>query len=311
MPGPSPILRLAPLLFVSLWSTGFIAAKYSMWNADPFVFLCLRFSITALALVPILLLLGAELPRSPWRFRHDMVTGALLHCGYLGFLFWPIKNGMPSGIVAIIIGVQPILTTVLATLYIGEHLDFRKFAGLLIGFVGVGTVIGGKYGLSLGLDGGLAPADLAMCLVSLACISIGVFYQKKFCDQSQLLPGTLMQYVAGALATAGFALLFGEAWRIDWTPVFATALVWQVLGLSIGAVLLLMYLINNGEAGRVSSMFYLVPPLVVVEAHFLFGETLGPLSIAGMLISVIGVYIVSRSRKAPNPAWRLYSGRDE
>jgi len=296
------VLRLAPLLFVALWSTGFIAAKYSMWNADPFVFLCLRFSITALALLPILLLLGARLPRNPWRFRHDMVTGALLHCGYLGFLFWPIKNGMPSGIVAIIIGVQPILTTVLATLYIGEHLDFRKFSGLLIGFVGVGTVIFGKYGLSLGLDGGLAPVDLGMCLISLGCISIGVFYQKKFCDQSQLLPGTLMQYVAGALAAAAFALLFGEAWHIDWTPVFATALIWQVLGLSIGAVLLLMYIINSGEAGRVSSMFYLVPPLVVVEAHFLFGETLGPLSILGMLISVIGVYIVSRSRKTPNPS---------
>jgi drug/metabolite transporter (DMT)-like permease len=268
-----------------------------MWNADPFVFLCLRFSITALALVPLLLVLGAELPRNPWRFRHDMVTGALLHCGYLGFLFWPIKNGMPSGIVAIIIGVQPILTTILATLYIGEHLDFRKFAGLLIGFVGIGIVIFGKYGLSLGLNGGLAPADLGMCLVSLASISCGVFYQKKFCDQSQLLPGTLMQYVAGALATAGFAAVFGEAWRVDWTPVFALALVWQVLGLSIGAVMLLMFIIKNGEAGRVSSMFYLVPPLVVVEAHFLFGETLGPLSALGMLISIVGVYIVNRSDK--------------
>jgi drug/metabolite transporter (DMT)-like permease len=297
MPNQALVLRFAPLVFVSLWSTGFIAAKYSMWNADPFVFLCLRFSITALALVPILLLLGGELPRNPWRFRHDMITGALLHCGYLGFLFWPIKNGMPSGIVAIIIGVQPILTTVLATLYIGEHLDFRKIAGLAIGFVGIAVVIVGKYGLSLGLNGGLAAADLAMCLVSLGSISVGVFYQKKFCDQSKLLPGTLMQYVAGALATAGFALLFGETWLIDWTPAFSTALVWQVLGLSIGAVVLLLYIINHGEAGRVSSMFYLVPPLVVVEAHFLFGETLGSLSILGMLVSVIGVYIVSHAGK--------------
>ena len=120
------LLRIAPLLFVSIWSTGFIAAKYSMHNADPFVFLCLRFSITALALVPIILYIGAALPRRLWTFRHDMVTGALLHCGYLGFLFWPIKNGVPAGIVAIIIGVQPILTMALASLYIGEQLDFRK-----------------------------------------------------------------------------------------------------------------------------------------------------------------------------------------
>ena len=107
-----------------------------------------------------------------------------------------------------------------------------------------------------------------------------------------------MQYVAGSLATAGFALLWGEAWSVDWTPVFAIALTWQVLGLSIGAVMLLMYIINNGEAGRVSSMFYLVPPLVVVEAHFLFGETLGPLSIFGMLIAVAGVVLVSRVPRA-------------
>ncbi len=299
MPNQALFLRVAPLIFVSLWSTGFIAAKYSMHNADPFVFLCLRFSITALALVPILLFVGAALPRRIWSFRHDMVTGVLMHCGYLGYLFWPIKNGVPSGIVAIIIGVQPILTMALATLYIGEHLDLRKVAGLAIGFIGIGIVIIGKYGVNLGLSGGLDLLDLLMCLVSLLSMAVGVFYQKKFCDQSQLLPGTLMQYVAGSLATAGFALLYGETWAIDWTPTFAIALVWQVLGLSLGAVLLLMYIIRNGEAGRISSMFYLVPPLVVVEAHFLFGETLGLLSIGGMLICVVGVLIVSRSaRKA-------------
>jgi len=298
MPSQALLLRIAPLIFVSLWSTGFIAAKYSMQNADPFVFLCLRFSITAIALIPLLILFGAVLPRRIWSFRHDMVTGVLLHCGYLGFLFWPIKNGVPSGIVAIIIGVQPILTMMLATLYIGEHLDLRKVAGLLIGFIGITVVIIGKYGISLGLSGGLDPFDLGMCLVSLMSMAVGVFYQKKFCDQSQLLPGTLMQYVAGSLATACFALLFSEAWEIDWTPGFAIALTWQVVGLSIGAVMLLMYIIKNGEAGRLSSMFYLVPPLVVVEAHYLFGETLGALSIAGMLICLMGVYLVSRSARA-------------
>ena len=294
MPSQALLLRLAPLVFVTLWSTGFIAAKYSMQNADPFVFLCLRFSITALALVPILLLVGAALPRRIWSFRHDMVTGVLLHCGYLGYLFWPIKNGVPSGIVAIIIGLQPILTMTLATLYIGEHLDFRKLAGLVIGFIGISVVIIGKYGVTLGLAGGLDPVDLLMCLVSLLSMATGVFYQKKFCDQSQLLPGTLMQYVAGSLATAGFALLWSESWIVDWTPTFALALTWQVLGLSIGAVVLLMYIIRNGEAGRISSMFYLVPPLVVVEAHFLFGETLGLVSLGGMLICITGVVIVSR-----------------
>ncbi len=298
MSGGALAIRAAPLLFVALWSTGFIAAKYSMHSADPFVFLCLRFALAAAVLVPIVLLAGATLPRNLRSYRHDMVTGVLVHCGYLGFVFWPIKNDVPAGIVAIIIGVQPILTTALATLYIGEVLSGRKVAGLLVGFVGISIVIVGKYGVTLGLSGGLPPLDLLMCIVSLLSISVGVFYQKKFCDQSRLLPGTLMQYLAATFATAGCALLFGEAWRIDWNPAFAVALVWQVLGLSIGAVVLLMYLIRRGEASRVSSMFYLIPPLVVVEAYLLFGETLGSVSIAGMLLAVAGVYLVNRPGRA-------------
>ena len=297
MASHSLFIRLAPLLFVMLWSTGFIAAKYSMANADPFVFLCLRMTITAIVLIPIVCLAGAKLPKNIFSYRHDMVTGVLLHCCYLGFLFWPIKDGMPSGIVAIIIGIQPILTTALATMYIGESLSLRKVAGLLLGFIGVSIVILGKFGIDLSSSGGLSGFYISLCILSLIALSVGVFYQKKFCDQSQLLSGTLMQYVAASIATALFAFMFGETWQIDWTAGFALALVWQVLGLSIGAVVLLMTIIKLGEAGRVSSMFYLIPPLVVIEAHFLFGETLGLLSVAGMFLCIIGVYFVNRSGK--------------
>ena len=290
----SLFVRLAPLIFVMIWSTGFIAAKYSMANADPFVFLCLRMSITTLALIPIILFIGKQLPKNIWQFRHDMITGILLHCCYLGFLFWPIKQGMPSGIVAIVIGVQPILTMALASLYIGETLSVKKAVGLLIGFIGIAVVILGKYGLDLTASGGLSWTHLGLCIISLLAISIGVFYQKKFCTQSQLLAGTLMQYVAASIATAIFAIIFGETWQVEWTLTFAIALSWQVLGLSIGGVVLLMSIIKLGEAGRVSSMFYLVPPLVVIEAHFLFGETLGLISVAGMILCVAGVYLVNR-----------------
>ena len=290
-------VRLAPLIFVVLWSTGFIAAKYSMGNADPFVFLCLRMTITAIILFIFLWLTRARLPHSLLEYRHDMVVGILFHCCYLGFLFWPIKDGMPTGIVAIIIGIQPILTTALATLYIGESLDLRKAVGLLVGFIGVAVVVLGKYGLDLNANGGLEWFYFGLCILSLGAISVGVFYQKKFCNQSQLLTATMMQYVAAAIATGVFAILFGESWLVDWTPGFALALGWQVFGLSIGAVVLLMAIIRLGEAGRVSSMFYLVPPLVVVEAHFLFGETLGMLSIIGMLLCIVGVYYVNRSAK--------------
>jgi len=287
-------VRLAPLIFVGLWSTGFIAAKYSMANADPFVFLCLRMTITAIILFIFLWLTRARLPHSLLEYRHDMVVGVLFHCCYLGFLFWPIKDGMPSGIVAIIIGIQPILTTALATLYIGESLNLRKAVGLLVGFIGVAVVVLGKYGLDLNANGGLEWFYFGLCILSLSAISVGVFYQKKFCNQSQLLTATMMQYVAAAIATGVFAILFGESWQVDWTTGFALALGWQVFGLSIGAVVLLMAIIRLGEAGRVSSMFYLVPPLVVVEAHFLFDETLGMLSVVGMLLCIVGVYYVNR-----------------
>ena len=234
------------------------------------------------------------MPKGIWRHRHDMVTGILLHCCYLGFLFWPIKNGVPSGIVAIIIGIQPILTMALASLYIGENLGPKKAIGLLVGFIGVVVVIFGKFGIDLALNGGLSWLHLSLCTISLLAMSVGVFYQKKFCDQSQLLTGALMQYLAASLATALFAILFGESWQVAWTPGFAIALSWQIFGLSIGAVILLMLIIKLGEAGRVSSMFYLVPPLVVIEAHYLFGETLGPVSILGMGLCVFGVYLVNR-----------------
>ena len=293
-------IRLAPILFVMIWSTGFIAAKYSMENADPFVFLCLRFSIAAAVLLPLLLLFKFRLSTNLWQYRHDWVTGALLHAGYLGFVFWPIKSGVPSGIVAIIVGIQPIITTVLSSLYIGESLEPRKLAGLLIGFFGVNVVIIGKYGIGLGSGGGLESFELGLCVLSLLSISVGVFYQKKFCHRSQLLPGTFMQYVAASIVSALFALVAGEAWRIDWTPTFAIALSWQVLGLSIGAIVLLMLIIQRGEAGRASSMFYLVSPLVVLEAHFLFGETLGMVSLIGMVMCVLGVYFVNRQARMPS-----------
>lgn len=287
-------VRLSPLVFVLIWSTGFIAAKYSMTNADPFVFLCLRMALTTLALVPILYLSGAALPRSFWPYRHDMVTGFLLHCCYLGFIFWAIKLGMPSGIAAIIIGIQPILTMVMASVYIGESLTTKKIAGLLVGFIGVAIVIFGKFGLGLINDQGLGLLPVGMCLLSLIAASSSVIYQKKFCDQSHLLTGTLMQYVAATAATALFAMVFGENWQIIWSSSFAMALTWQVFGISIGGVVLLMSIIKLGEAGRISSMFYLVPPLVVIEAHYLFEETLSPLSIAGMVLCIMGVYFVNR-----------------
>lgn len=272
-----------------------------MANADPFVFLCLRFALTCVVLLPIILLTRAPNPRSLWLHRHDMVTGLFLHFGYLGFVFWPIQLGVPAGIVAIIVGIQPVLTSALASAVIGESLGLRKIIGLLTGFVGISVVITGKYGIDLGLDGGLSTIELMMCIASLCSIAIGLVYQKKFCRGSNLLSGTMMQYFAASIACGVFAFMIGENWSINWSGDFMLALVWQVLGLSIGAVLLLMLIINHGEASKVSSMFYLVPPLAALEAHWLFGETLGWISIAGMVLCGVGVYVVNRQTLGKGP----------
>ena len=247
-----------------------------MVHSDPFVFLCLRFALTCLVLLPIILLTAAPNPKNLWLHRHDMVTGVSLHFGYLGFVFWPIQLGVPAGIVAIIVGIQPVLTSALASVVIGESLTPRKIIGLLTGFIGISVVITGKYGIDLGLDGGLSALELLMCIAS------------------SLLSGTLLQYCAASIACGLFALAIGESWTVNWAPDFMLALVWQVLGLSIGAVLLLMLIINHGEASKVSSMFYLVPPLAALEAHWLFGETLGWVSITGMVLCGVGVYVVNR-----------------
>ncbi len=271
-----------------------------MVHADPFVFLCLRFALTCVVLLPIILLTTAPNPTSPWQHRHDMVTGVFLHFGYLGFVFWPIQLGVPAGIVAIIVGIQPVLTSALATVVIGELMTTRKVIGLLTGFIGLSVVITGKYGIDLGLEGGLTIAELLLCITSLCSIAIGLVYQKKFCRESSLLSGTLMQYFAASVCCGLFALMIGESWDINWASDFMLALVWQVLGLSIGAVLLLMLIINRGEASKVSSMFYLVPPLAALEAHWLFDETLGLISIAGMVLCGVGVYVVNRQAVGKN-----------
>ncbi len=265
-----------------------------MNHADPFVFLCLRFALTCVVLLPIILLTAAPNPRNLWHHRHDMVTGLFLHFGYLGFVFWPIQLGVPAGIVAIIVGIQPVLTSALASVVIGESLTLRKMIGLLTGFIGITVVITGKYGIDLGLQGGLSAIELAMCIASLCSIAIGLVYQKRFCSESSLLSGTLMQYFSASIACGLFAFLIGESWMINWANDFMLALVWQVLGLSIGAVVLLMLIINHGEASKVSSMFYLVPPLAALEAHWLFEETLGWISITGMVLCGVGVYVVNR-----------------
>ncbi|GIW33900.1 DMT family transporter [Meiothermus sp.] len=283
---------LAPILFVLLWSTGFVGAKLGLPYAEPFTFLWVRM------LLVVGLLAGlAGLVRSPWPKGwalnlHIGVSGLLLHAGYLGGVFFAISRGLPAGLSALIVGLQPILTAVLAQFLLRERVSGVQWAGLLLGFAGVGLVVGEKA-LSARLLS-IEPSAFVAIVLALLCTTLGTLYQKRFAVQMPLVGGTVVQYIAASVGLFVMSLLFRETMQIHWTPPFVFALVWLVLVLSVGAILLLMYLIRHNSASAVASLFYLVPPATALEAYFLFGERLGGWALLGMGLAAVGVALVVR-----------------
>jgi len=277
-----------PLLFVVLWSTGFIAAKYGLPYAPPFSFLILRCLGAILLLSPVVLLTGAPWPRG--RIAHVAVAGLLLQAGYLGGVWSAIKIGMPAGLSALIVGMQPILTAIAAPL-IGERVTRRQWLGLLLGLAGVALVVAARINLS-----GLSPLAIGFCLLALLSITAGTMYQKHFCPRFDLRTGTIVQFSATVLVMLPLAMLledFGPRLaNVHWTPQFVGALLWSILALSIGAIFLLFRLISRSDATKVTSLLYLTPPTTAVMAWLMFGEKLGALGLAGMAVAVLGVACV-------------------
>ncbi|AMR77608.1 DMT family transporter [Cupriavidus nantongensis] len=283
-----------PWLFVVIWSTGFIVAKYGMPYAEPMTFLFLRFAGVLVLMVPFVLLARVPLPRvagstaTDWRaVGHIAVAGLLLQAGYLGGVWAAIKLGMPAGVSALIVGMQPILTALIAT-RMGERIGARQWLGLLLGIAGVALVVANKLGTS-----GLTPASLALAGGALFSITVGTVYQRHFCPVFDLRMGSVIQFAAAALACVPFMFLF-ETREVQWTGAMLGALAWSVVALSIGAISLLFLLIRQGAATKVSSLMYLTPPTTAVMAWLLFGERFPPLAAAGMVLAALGVALVIR-----------------
>ncbi|WP_373379960.1 DMT family transporter [Cupriavidus nantongensis] len=283
-----------PWLFVLIWSTGFIVAKYGMPYAEPMTFLFLRFAGVLVLMVPFVLLARVPLPRVAgstaidWRaVGHIAVAGLLLQAGYLGGVWAAIKLGMPAGVSALIVGMQPILTALIAT-RMGERIGTRQWLGLLLGLAGVALVVANKLGTS-----GLTPASLALAAGALFSITVGTVYQRHFCPVFDLRMGSVIQFAAAALACVPFMFLF-ETREVQWTAAMLGALAWSVVALSIGAISLLFLLIRQGAATKVSSLMYLTPPTTAVMAWLLFGERFPPLAAAGMVLAALGVALVIR-----------------
>jgi drug/metabolite transporter (DMT)-like permease len=279
-----------PATFVFLWATGFIGAKYGLPYAEPARFLLLRFALVIALMLPIALLARAPWPPSRAQAIHIAIAGILLHGGYLGGVFSSIHAGMPAGMSALIVGLQPILTALGARPLLGERVTAKQWLGLALGFGGVALVVGERLTL-----GGLSGFSLAMSVLALVSITIGTLYQKRFCGAFDLRTGSVIQFVAAGLALAPFAIAFEHA-PVRWTAEFAFAMAWLVVVLSIGAISLLTLLIRRGAATKVASLFYLVPPVTATTAFFLFGETLAPPALAGFVLAVVGVALVVRSR---------------
>ena len=282
------LLALAPGLFVLLWSTGFIGAKLGLPYAEPLTFLLVRFACVIGLLGALAIALRRPWPHKPLQWFHIAVAGVLLHGGYLSGVFLAIHGGMAAGVVALIVGIQPLLTAFLSASMVGERVNGRQWAGLVLGFGGVTLVVWEKLGF-----GGLSGAGFAFSTLALVSITLGTLYQKRFCAELDQWSGSVIQFVAAALVLLPFALVF-ETMRVEWSGQFVFALGWLIFVLSLGAISLLHLLIRRGAATRVSALFYLVPPTTALLAFFIFGEKLGLAAVAGMAIAAAGVAIAIR-----------------
>ena len=280
-------IRFAPLLFVVLWSTGFIGAKYGLPHAEPLSFLLVRYLLVVSLMTLIALATRAPWPKDARQWFHIGVAGLLVHAVYLGGVFISISKGLPAGVASLVVGIQPLLTAVGAGWLLNEAVLKRQWAGLVLGFVGVTMVVSGKLGSGFELDA-LWPA-----LAALAGITAGTLYQKRFCPSFDWRTGAIAQFLPTAIATGVVVALSGN-FHVEWVPDFIFALAWLVLVLSLGAISLLNMLIRRGTAVNLASLFYLVPPCTALIAWFLFDERLAGTALAGMALAVWGVYLARK-----------------
>jgi len=290
---PAPLAAIAPLLFVLLWSTGFIGAKFGLPYAEPLTFLATRYVLVIALMGALALAMRAPWPRDWRQVAHIAVAGLLVHAVYLGGVFMAIHRGLPAGVTALVVGMQPLLTALGAGWLLRERVTRRQWGGLALGFVGVTLVVSSKVTVGDVAPGALG-AMLAPALAALAGITLGTLYQKRFCPGFDLRSGAVIQFVPTLALTAWLASRT-ETLDVVWSGEFVFALLWLVLVLSLGAISLLNMLIRSGSAVNVASLFYLTPPTTALLAWLLFGETLGAVALAGMVVAVGGVWLARKA----------------
>lgn len=286
--------KTAPVVFVLLWSTGFIGIRYGVPYAPPFTFIAIRMAVAAALLALIALFITKQITTRLHVVGKSALIGLAIHGAYLGGCFYGIKQGMPAGITALICSLQPVLVSVSSSYFFGEKLSLRKWVGLSLGLIGLILVVAPQLTKtnpdSLPLDGVVA------VFIALMGGTVGTILQKKFGSGIEVLSGTAWQYGVTFLLMAALAVIFEGDQIIEWSTSFVAALLWLIFAISIGAILVLYYLLARSSAAAVSSLYYLVPAVTAVEAYFLFGESITLVTALGSLITIIGVALVLRER---------------
>ncbi len=296
--GRARLLRAMPVVFVLIWSTGFVVARLGMPHAPPFGFLTWRYALTVMAFLVWIAISRAAWPRSARQWGHLAVTGVLMHAGYLGGVWAAVKNGLGAGTVALIVGLQPVLTALWMSRVAGDggegRVGGRQWVGLMLGLAGLVIVVWRKLGLGEG-----SASNLALALFALLCITAGTLYQKRFVAPCDVRTANTVQLLAALGVSLPIALL--EPGRIEMHPELIIAMAWSVLVLTLGGSSLLYLLIQRGAATSVTSLLYLVPPCTAVMAWAMFDEALGVPVLAGLALTALGVWLVVAAPKSSTP----------
>ena len=285
-----------PVVFVFIWSTGFVTAKYGLPYAPPLTFLSIRYALSVLCILVLIALARVSWPRGQKQWLHLAVSGVLIHAGYLGGVWMAIKGGMGSGLAALMVGLQPVLTAVWVSSVASsaggaEKVTQRQWLGLSLGLGGLVLVVSRKFGSTQEVTA-YTLAAITMALVS---ITVGTLYQKRYVAPADVRSATAVQLVAAFVVTLPLALFETEA--VTWTPQFMSALAWSVLVLTLGGSSLLYLLIQRGAATAVTSLLYLVPPCTALMAWLLFAEPITAVTVLGTAITALGVSLVVRGAK--------------
>ena len=290
------LLRAMPAVFVLIWSTGFVVAKYGLPYAPALTFLSIRYALSMFCFLVWIALARVSWPRGRQQWLHLSVSGVLIHAGYLGGVWMAIKGGMGSGLASLMVGLQPVLTALWVSTMTSsqggtEKVTQRQWLGLALGLGGLVLVVSRKFGSTLEITA----VTLAAITVALLSITAGTLYQKRYVAPADVRGANAIQIAAAFAVTLPLALFETEA--ITWTPQFMGALAWSVLVLTLGGSSLLYMLIQRGAATAVTSLFYLVPPCTALMAWLLFAEQITAVTVLGTAITALGVSLVVRAAK--------------